>query len=58
MVMSDVAQVGFDADWLEVTWRDGSTSRYPAVWLRDNVPSGRHRAGGQRTFDVLEAPLP
>ena len=45
-----------DADWLNLTWLDGQTSRYPTVWLRDNVPSGRHRLGGQRTFDIIATP--
>ena len=56
MAMSEIVGVGFDADWLRVSWSDGSDTRYPAVWLRDNIPSGRHRAGGQRTFDINELP--
>lgn len=45
-----------DADWLEVAWNDGSTSRYPAVWLRDNLPAGRHAGNGQRLFDISALP--
>ena len=26
------------------------------MWLRDNIPSGRHRNEGQRTFDITELP--
>ncbi len=44
-------------EWLTVD--DGAElHRLPAVWLRDNVPSGRHRRAGQRTFDINLVPRP
>ncbi|MGO1117654.1 2-trimethylaminoethylphosphonate dioxygenase [Rhodovibrionaceae bacterium A322] len=45
-----------EPDWLHLTWSNGHTTRYPAVWLRDNVPSGRHQEGGQRLFDIISTP--
>lgn len=39
-------------------WSDGSTTRFPAVWLRDNIPAGRHRPHGQRTFDINDIEPP
>ena len=54
--MSDIADVQFESDWLDVAWSDGTRRRFPAIWLRDNIPSGRHRAEGQRTFDINELP--
>ncbi len=47
-----ISRVSHQPDWLTVEFGTGQTSRYPALWLRDNVPSGRHRTGGQRTFDI------
>lgn len=54
--MIDITDVQCDSDWLTVTWEDGVSRRYAAVWLRDNIASGRHRAEGQRTFDINELP--
>ena len=45
-----------DQQWMRVRFTDGSTERYLASWLRDNIESGRHRAGGQRTFDITQLP--
>jgi gamma-butyrobetaine dioxygenase len=47
-----VAAVEHDRQWINVGFTDGSTERFLAWWLRDNVESGRHRDRGQRTFDV------
>lgn len=54
--MSRITEVEYDSQWLTVAWDDGARRKYPAVWLRDNIPSGRHRAEGQRTFDINELP--
>lgn len=51
-----ITRVEHDSDWLTVEWPDGMTRRYPALWLRDNIPSGRHRAEGQRVFDINRLP--
>lgn len=52
----DVAALHANGDWLTVRWADGHESRFPAVWLRDNVPGGRHTAEGQRLFDIAALP--
>ena len=39
-------------EWLKVTFDDGSVQDYPTLWLRDNIPNGRHRPEGQRVFDI------
>ena len=54
-----IAAVGTIAGkWLDVRWQDGTTSRFPAVWLRDNLPQARHKQDGQRLFDVADLPEP
>ena len=45
-------------DSITLAWDDGATSRLSATWLRDNIPGGRHRAEGQRTFDINELDPP
>ena len=41
-----------------VTWADGASSRFHAVWLRDNCQDARcrHPGNGQRLFDILDLP--
>ena len=51
-----ITEVRHDNQWLTVTHSDGSELRYLGTWLRDNIPSGRHIGGGQRTFDINELP--
>lgn len=51
-----IQAVRHDGEWLTLAWNDGTTSRFPALWLRDNVPFGRHKAEGQRLFDVADLP--
>ena len=51
-----VEAVDHDEQWLEVVYTDGTTGRFFGSWLRDNVMSGRHREGGQRTFDLNTLP--
>jgi [2-(trimethylamino)ethyl]phosphonate dioxygenase len=41
---------------LSLTWSDGRTSRFPALWLADNRPEFRRGDEGQRLSDVLELP--
>ena len=38
-----IASVRHDANWLTVSWNDGSADTYPAMWLYDNVAPGRPR---------------
>jgi len=38
---------------LAVTWTDGTLTRYPTIWLRDNCPSGLHPQTRERTLDLL-----
>lgn len=51
-----VVEVAHNRQWLSVTGDDGTIRRYPTLWLRDNIPSGRHRTEGQRTFDINRLP--
>ena len=51
-----VEGVSHDSDWLTVRWRGGQQDRFPAIWLRDNIPSGRHTPEGQRLFDIAQLP--
>ena len=51
-----IAAVEHDQHWMDVRFTDGSTERFLVSWLRDNVESGRHRDGGQRTFDINDLP--
>jgi gamma-butyrobetaine hydroxylase len=41
---------------LSLTWSDGRTSHFPAIWLADNRPESRRGDEGQRLGDVLELP--
>lgn len=54
--MTSITDVAYDSDWLTVGWADGRQRSYPTLWLRDNIPSGRHREEGQRVFDINELP--
>ncbi len=51
-----IADLSFDHEWLHLQWSDGRRDRFPAVWLRDNLPEGRHVREGQRTFDIASLP--
>ena len=41
-----------------VTWADGTSGHFHAVWLRDNCQDERcrHPGNGQRLFDILDLP--
>src|SRR5690349_719905 len=41
---------------VSMSWPDGRTSRFPAIWLADNRPEGRRGSEGQRLGDALELP--
>lgn len=47
-----IAAVRHDEKWLDVVYTDGARGRFLGSWLRDNIMSGRHQEGGQRTFDI------
>jgi gamma-butyrobetaine dioxygenase len=51
-----ITSIQHDPHWLTIGFDDGTTRRYPTLWLRDNIPSGRHRAEGQRLFDINSLP--
>jgi len=51
-----IVAVNHDRTWLTIRHSDGTSSRLLGTWLRDNIGSGRHRVGGQRTFDINELP--
>jgi gamma-butyrobetaine dioxygenase len=41
------------SDTLDVTWTDGTSTRFPTIWLRDNCPSGLHPDTHERLLDLL-----
>ena len=41
---------------LLIEWANGRTSEFSSVWLRDNCPSDRDRANGQRLVDIADLP--
>jgi [2-(trimethylamino)ethyl]phosphonate dioxygenase len=47
-----------NAGAVRLSWADGTTARFHAVWLRDNSPDGETRspANGQRLITVLDLP--
>ncbi len=45
------------ADALLITWADGASSTYPALWLRDNCPSAFHPQTHERVLDLLALDL-
>ena len=47
-----MSAVEHNPHWMKVTFEDGEAWDYPTVWLRDNIPTGRHRNEGQRLFDI------
>lgn len=53
-----VTGVDHTPELLTLRWRDGSTTRFHAIWLRDNAQGEafRHPANDQRLFDLTEVP--
>ena len=45
-----------NADSLTVQWADGRTSRFAAIWLRDNQSAQRDAHSGQRLVDIADFP--
>jgi gamma-butyrobetaine dioxygenase len=41
---------------LTVEWRDGRTSEFASLWLRDNVRADRDPHSGQRLLDIVDLP--
>jgi alpha-ketoglutarate-dependent taurine dioxygenase len=48
--------VDANADSLTLQWADGRTSRFAAVWLRDNQSEQRDAHSGQRLIDIADFP--
>lgn len=44
------------ASALTVEWRDGRTSEFASLWLRDNVRADRDPHSGQRLVDIVDVP--
>jgi alpha-ketoglutarate-dependent taurine dioxygenase len=44
----------WDACSLTIEWPDGTSRRYPAVWLRDQSPDDRDPGTGQRLVDITD----
>ena len=51
-----IVAVEHDQSWLAVQFSDGTTEWFLGTWLRDNIASGLHSGGGQRTFDINSMP--
>lgn len=41
-------------DGVQLRWSDGARSRFHALWLRDNCPSGGNKRSGPRTYSVVD----
>ena len=48
-----VKNLTFTNNTLVVIWMDGTTTRFPTIWLRDNCPSGLHPVTHERLLDLL-----
>lgn len=46
------ASINTDKRSVIIEWKDGTTSTYPFVWLRDNDPAGFHPDTRERQFDI------
>src|SRR5215467_3584244 len=44
------------ADGISITWDDGVSCTYPAIWLYDNNPEHRDPRTRQRLIDVADLP--
>lgn len=51
------ATLSSGARMVHIDWGDGTDSRYPYIWLRDNDPSGFHPQTKERAFDLTSIPL-
>lgn len=51
-----IVAVEHDQSWLGVRFSDGTTEWFLGTWLRDNIASGLHSGGRQRTFDINSMP--
>lgn len=53
-----ISEVTFSDDILTIVWRNGTASRFHAIWLRDNAqgPDYRHPQNDQRLFDLTDLP--
>lgn len=58
--MDDVTEAALldGGDSVRVTWRDGASARFHAIWLRDNAldPETRSPENGQRLMTLAEIP--
>jgi len=56
--MSDISAFSFDREQLSVTWADGATSEWLALWLRDHcqMPASRNPLNGQRLLNITDIP--
>jgi DUF971 family protein len=54
--MMGLHSVQHTSQQVRLRWADGAESTFAAIWLRDNIPAARHRADGQKLFDITELP--
>ncbi|MCX6046345.1 MAG: TauD/TfdA family dioxygenase [Chloroflexi bacterium] len=53
---SQVIRCSIQDNQLVINWRDGTQSRYHALWLRDNAPDARDTRNGQRLLESIDIP--
>lgn len=54
--MMGLHSVQHTSQQVRLRWADGAEATFAAIWLRDNIPAARHRADGQKLFDITELP--
>lgn len=53
----NIEQVQLKKRSFKIIWSDGSISKAPFIWLRDNDQQELHPQTGERTFDLTSVPL-
>lgn len=53
-----IDEANVETAWVGVHWRDGVSSRFHHMWLRDNCPCSRcvHDVTREQTFELVSAP--
>jgi len=51
-----LSKIQWDHFSLTIEWGSGRSTRFPAVWLRDQCPADRDQGTGQRLDDIADLP--
>lgn len=51
------AELRHDARMIDIRWADGSTGRFPYLWLLDSDPAGLHPQTKERIADLTAVPV-